>query len=95
MAFLTHTAPTRNINRFYLVDITPTLFGEWVVLRERGRGGCPGTMRLSSYDRRNEAEIAEQRIVWRTATPVKIAKYKPRCWRGCSRLEPNADIAHR
>jgi hypothetical protein len=28
MAFLTRTDPTRNINRFYVVDITPTLFGE-------------------------------------------------------------------
>jgi hypothetical protein len=37
MAFLTRTDPTRNINRFYVVDITPTLFGEWAVLREWGR----------------------------------------------------------
>jgi predicted DNA-binding WGR domain protein len=29
MAFLTRTDPTRNINRFYVVDITPTLFAEW------------------------------------------------------------------
>jgi predicted DNA-binding WGR domain protein len=41
MAFLTRTDPTRNIDRFYVVDITPTLFGEWAVLREWGRRGSP------------------------------------------------------
>ena len=59
MAYLTRTDPSRNIDRFYIVDVTPTLFGEWAVLREWGRRGSPGTMRLSSYQRRNEAEIAE------------------------------------
>ena len=34
MTFLTRTDPMRNINRFYVVDVTPTLFGEWAVLRE-------------------------------------------------------------
>jgi len=34
MAFLTRTDPSRNIDRFYLVAVTPTLFGEWAVLRE-------------------------------------------------------------
>jgi predicted DNA-binding WGR domain protein len=48
MAFLTRTDPTRNINRFYIVDITPTLFGEWVLVREWGRRGSPGTVRLST-----------------------------------------------
>ena len=28
MAYLTRTDPSRNIKRFYVVDITPTLFGE-------------------------------------------------------------------
>jgi predicted DNA-binding WGR domain protein len=49
MAFLTRTDPTCNINRFYVVDITPMLFGQWVVLREWGRRGSPGTLRLDSY----------------------------------------------
>jgi predicted DNA-binding WGR domain protein len=65
MAYLTRTDSTRDINRFYLVDITPTLFGEWALLREWGRRGSPGTMRLSSYQRRNEAETAEQRVIKR------------------------------
>jgi predicted DNA-binding WGR domain protein len=65
MAFLTRTDPTRNIDRFYVVDITPTLFGEWAVLREWGRRGSPGTMRLDSYGRREEAQSAEQRTIKR------------------------------
>jgi predicted DNA-binding WGR domain protein len=60
MAFLTRTDPARYIDRFYIVDVTPTLFGEWALVREWGRRGSPGTVRLSSYQRRNEAETAER-----------------------------------
>ena len=65
MAFLTRTDPARNIDRFYIVDVTPTLFGEWALVREWGRRGSPGTVRLSSYQRRNEADTAEQRTLKR------------------------------
>jgi predicted DNA-binding WGR domain protein len=65
MTFLTRTDPTRNINRFYVVDITPTLFGEWAVLREWGRRGSPGTLRLDSYRRQEEAQSAQQRTIKR------------------------------
>lgn len=65
MAFLTRIDPTRNIDRFYIVDVTPTLFGEWALVREWGRRGSPGTVRLSSYQRRNDAETAEQRTIKR------------------------------
>ena len=34
MAFLTRTDPARNIDRFYIVEIMPSLFGDWTVLRE-------------------------------------------------------------
>jgi predicted DNA-binding WGR domain protein len=43
---LTRSEPAKNIDRFYVVDIMPTLFGEWAVLREYGRRGSPGTVRL-------------------------------------------------
>jgi predicted DNA-binding WGR domain protein len=71
MAFLTRIDPTRNINRFYVVQVMPSLFGDWTVLREWGRRGSPGTVRLSSYQRRNEAETAEQR----TITPAAAGLY--------------------
>ena len=65
MPFLSRTDPTRNIDRFYVVQVMPTLFGDWTVLREWGRRGYPGTVRLSSYQRRNDAETAEQRTIKR------------------------------
>ena len=65
MTFLTRLDPSRKINRFYVVQVMPTLFGDWAVLREWGRRGSPGAMRLSSYRRRDEAQIAEQRTIKR------------------------------
>jgi predicted DNA-binding WGR domain protein len=59
MAFLTRIDPTRNIDRFYVVDILSSLlFGGWTVLRENGRRGSRGTLRLTSYARRDDAEAA-------------------------------------
>ena len=43
----------------------PSLFGDWTVMREWGRRGSPGTVRLSSYERPNEAETTEQRTIKR------------------------------
>ena len=65
MAFLTRTDPARNIDRFYVVEIMPSLFGDWTVLREWGRRGSAGTVRINSYARRDEAEIAQRRTVKR------------------------------
>jgi predicted DNA-binding WGR domain protein len=65
MTFLTRIDPTRNMDRFYIVAITPTLFGAWAVLREWGHRGSPGTMRLDSYQLRDEAETAERRTIKR------------------------------
>jgi predicted DNA-binding WGR domain protein len=50
MAFLTRIDPARNINRFYVVQVMPSLFGEWTVMREWGRRGSPGTVRLHDGD---------------------------------------------
>jgi predicted DNA-binding WGR domain protein len=52
MAFLTRTDPARNIDRFYLVEIMSSLFGDWTMLREWGRRGSAGTVRINSYARR-------------------------------------------
>jgi len=35
------------------------------VLRENGRRGSPGTLRLTSYERRADAEAAERRTLKR------------------------------
>jgi predicted DNA-binding WGR domain protein len=49
-----------------------TLFGEWAVLREWGRRGSPGTMRLDSYQLRDEAETVERRTIKRRAASAMI-----------------------
>jgi predicted DNA-binding WGR domain protein len=49
-----------------VVNVTPTLFGERaVLLREWGRRGSPGTLRLESHRRHEEAQAAEQRTIKR------------------------------
>jgi predicted DNA-binding WGR domain protein len=65
MAYLTRTDPTRKMNRFYIVQVMPNLFGHWTVMREWGRRGSPGTLRLESCRRREEAQSAEQRTIKR------------------------------
>jgi predicted DNA-binding WGR domain protein len=55
MAFLTRIDPVFNV-----VEVMPSLFGDWTVMREWGRRGSPGTVRLSSYQRRSEADTAER-----------------------------------
>ena len=65
MAFLTRTDPLRNLYRFYVVRIAPTLFGEWSLVREWGRVGSPGTMRATIFKQQHEAQRAEQRSIKR------------------------------
>jgi len=50
MAFFTHTDPAKDLHRFYVVQLAPTLFGDWTLLREWGRSGSPGTVRMTSFD---------------------------------------------
>jgi predicted DNA-binding WGR domain protein len=35
--------PARHMARFYAVQVVPTLFGSWALIREWGRIGSPGT----------------------------------------------------
>jgi len=65
MIVLTRTDPARRMRRFYAVDVTPTLFGEWVVMREWGRIGRPGTLRTWTFTGQDEAEQAQQRSISR------------------------------
>lgn len=65
MAFLTRTDAAKNLHRFYVVQLAPTLFGEWTLLCEWGRSGSPGTVRLTSFEQEQEAEKAAQRIIKR------------------------------
>jgi predicted DNA-binding WGR domain protein len=55
---LTRTDNRRNMARFYKLDIQPTLFGEWSLVREWGRIGRPGTVRIEVHRTRGIADIA-------------------------------------
>lgn len=65
MTYLTRTDPARNMNRFYVVQVMPNLFGHWTIMREWGRRGSPGTLRLETSRRREDAQLAEQRTIKR------------------------------
>jgi predicted DNA-binding WGR domain protein len=47
---LTKVVLADNQRRFYLMRATPTLFGEWTLLREWGRIGSPGRLRLETHE---------------------------------------------
>lgn len=55
---LTHIDNSRNMARFYKLDIQPTLFGGCSLVRQWGRIGCAGTVRIETYSSRGQADIA-------------------------------------
>ncbi|TWA89398.1 putative DNA-binding WGR domain protein [Bradyrhizobium stylosanthis] len=55
---LTRTDSRRDRARFYKLDVQPTLFGECSLVRERGRIGRAGTVRIETYRSRGVADIA-------------------------------------
>ena len=48
----------RNMHRFYRLDVQPDLFGAWCVVREWGRIGQGGQMRVVPYPTMTEAQTA-------------------------------------
>ncbi|MVF23958.1 WGR domain-containing protein [Methylocaldum sp. BRCS4] len=58
----------RNMARFYRITVTPTLFGDWALIREWGRIGSPGTVREEWF------ETVERT----TQAAVKLNRQKPR-----------------
>ena len=48
----------RQMRRFYRMDIQPDLFGGFSLVREFGRIGQPGHLRLASFDTEAEAAAA-------------------------------------
>jgi predicted DNA-binding WGR domain protein len=47
---LTRIDPPNNVHRFYRMEIMPGLFGEWSLIREWGRIGQSGQVRVDWYD---------------------------------------------
>ena len=55
MILLTKIDPEQNMARFYALDVQPTLFGEYVLLKEWGRIGSGGQQRRFYFASEDEA----------------------------------------
>jgi predicted DNA-binding WGR domain protein len=57
--------PAKNMHRFYGLDVRRDLFGQWCLIREWGRIGRGGRMRMAAYATAAEAHdaLADQRRV--------------------------------
>lgn len=49
VAYLEKRDPARNMQRYYRVSVTPTLFGEFAMVREWGRLGQRGGSRMECW----------------------------------------------
>lgn len=54
--------PARNIQRFYAITVTRTLFDQWAVVREWGRIGQPGTVREAWFETEAAAIEAGEKV---------------------------------
>lgn len=63
--YMERSDDTRNLARFYQVDIQPTLFGEWAVVSQWGRIGTHGRTQQDWFTSLREAQAAQARRVER------------------------------
>ena len=54
---LSRVDESRNMARFYKLDVQPTLFGEWSYVREWGKIGRAGRVSVEQYETRGLAEM--------------------------------------
>ena len=50
------------MGRFYTMHLAPTLFGGWDLVREWGRIGSPGTLRIIPFETLEDSARALRRI---------------------------------
>ena len=55
--------PARGMARFYALSVRPNLFGGWSVMREWGRVGSPGRVRIDLHESEGEAQAAYGKLV--------------------------------
>jgi predicted DNA-binding WGR domain protein len=58
MIYLTKIDPAKNMARFYALDVQPTLFGEWALLKEWRRIGSAGRLVSCRFASEREAALA-------------------------------------
>lgn len=57
--------PEERQKRFYVMNVTRNLFGEWCLIREWGRIGSAGGQRLINYaETREDAEVKMDKLVY-------------------------------
>ena len=59
---LTRIDPATNTRRFYRMQIVQGLFGEWSLVREWGRTGQPGQVRIDWFEDEGDAKAARFNI---------------------------------
>ena len=64
MPYLTKRNSEENQYRFYKLYISPTLFGGWSLVREWGRIGSAGTVKIDFFDTEQEA-LSKQEALFR------------------------------
>lgn len=60
--YLHRIDPARNMARFYRLSSAPSLFGDICVVREWGRIGRPGRMRIDLYEKGEDADAAREAL---------------------------------
>ncbi len=55
---LHRTDATRNMHRYYRLDVQPDLFGQWCCIREWGRIGAAGQTRSIPFPTQERAKAA-------------------------------------
>ena len=60
---LTRIDASQNVHRFYRMEILPGLFGDWSLVREWGRIGQPGQVRVDWFPCENAAKDARLDIL--------------------------------
>jgi len=74
MLVLDRTDPQRNMARFYVLSLEPTLFGDAALVREWGRWGRPGRRRLDLFaDAEAAAEALEDWLRKKTKRGYRVA----------------------
>lgn len=56
--YLEKRDPEKNAYRFYSLHVTPSLFGDWTLVREWGQIGSPGQVRIDWFDTLEAVEQA-------------------------------------
>jgi predicted DNA-binding WGR domain protein len=54
--------PAKNMARFYVLDVQPTLFGEWSLVRPWGRINRTGRSVIEPHPSPEEASIACEKV---------------------------------